>query len=653
VNVIQLRQDHTSDNAIISLVEAAREKFAAEFSGSGQDFDSMIWNVKLKADRTTSNSRPRLYFTRYESLDAPLPAVFADVIKGWLILRPWSNIHSLGSKLDTARMLWEAILTRRKNVADDFRWDDLCEEDLNQAELMMLDKWFPSTAHKAATRLIALTEFLMARRICRPIYYTPQSPRIEDAHRHTIAGQEEKMAMLPSQRALEGLAEIYNQLATEPQDRLRACALAILVVTGFRIGELLTLPLNCEVEEERGDKQRYGLRYYKEKARGSERMFAVRWLTTTGAELARQAVAEIRQITLPFRERARILEEDPKRVPLPGFYWADQMTRAQVEEVMGLPDGSVNYIPHNKLPRHKDKREYYYIAAEVERYLLSLRAKKLWTIDRRDGSHQMLSESLLIAPRNFFSYRATLPLLIEPVSIQQTADFLSSRVSSPTGVIKSAFQRFDIREANGEYCQITSHQLRHWLNTIADKGGLPMEMLTHWMGRENPRDTDAYRHLTCGERLEQIRSSIRAGETSGQAAEFYNSLAPEDREEYLDGRVQAVHYTPFGVCLHDYSVSPCEFQMACIRGCPDFLRTKGDQKQQMLLIQLEGRTERIREASVKLLDGGNDLAKAWVDHCEKTLSGIRTARAVNDDPAIEDGSIVRPFGARGEEHAAK
>jgi hypothetical protein len=180
-----------------------------------------------------------------------------------------------------------------------------------------------------------------------------------------------------------------------------------------------------------------------------------------------------------------------------------------------------------------------------------------------------------------------------------------------------------------------------------------MEILTRWMGRENPRDTDAYRHLTCDERLEQIRSSIRAGETSGQAAEFYNSLAPEDREEYLDGRVQAVHYTPFGVCLHDYSVSPCEFQMACIRGCPDFLRTKGDQKQQTLLIQLEGRTERIREASVKLLDGGNDLAKAWGDHCEKTLSGIRTARAVDDDPAIEDGSIVRPFGARGEEHAAK
>lgn len=179
-----------------------------------------------------------------------------------------------------------------------------------------------------------------------------------------------------------------------------------------------------------------------------------------------------------------------------------------------------------------------------------------------------------------------------------------------------------------------------------------MEMLTRWMGRENPRDTDAYRHLTCDERLEQLRSSIRAGEMSGQAAEFYNSLAPEDREEYLDGRIQAVHYTPFGVCLHDYSVSPCEFQMACIRGCPDFLRTKGDQRQQTLLIQLEGRTERVRGASIKLLDSGKELAKAWVDHCDETLAGIRAARAIDDDPAVEEGAIVRPFGDQGEGHAA-
>jgi hypothetical protein len=75
-------------------------------------------------------------------------------------------------------------------------------------------------------------------------------------------------------------------------------------VTGFRIGELLTLPLDCEVEEPRGGKQQYGLRYYKEKARGGERMFAVRWLTDVGAELARRGL-ERSEASPPRRGRRR------------------------------------------------------------------------------------------------------------------------------------------------------------------------------------------------------------------------------------------------------------------------------------------------------------------------------------------------------------
>src|SRR5207248_7315008 len=101
-------------------------------------------------------------------------------------------------------------------------------------------------------------------------------------------------AKLPSIRVLEGVADIYSSYAQAPADRLRACALAILVVTGFRLGELLTLPLECEVTEISDEKLRYGLRYYKEKARGAENMLDIRWLTATGAELARKAIMEIR-----------------------------------------------------------------------------------------------------------------------------------------------------------------------------------------------------------------------------------------------------------------------------------------------------------------------------------------------------------------------
>ncbi len=144
------------------------------------------------------------------------------------------------------------------------------------------------------------------------------------------------------------------------------------------------------------------------------------------------------------------------------------------------------------LPRHHDREGVYYRAFEVEAFLQSRRGSPLWTLDRRDGTFQMLSETLLIVFRNtFHPGRAVIPLVVQPVFVSQIADFLSG-----SGGTKSAFERFGIRESDGSFCKMTSHQFRHWLNYIADKGGLPVELQSRWMGREHSRNTDAYRHAT-------------------------------------------------------------------------------------------------------------------------------------------------------------
>ena len=230
-------------------------------------------------------------------------------MKCWLILDRRS-VKNMSRRLDAARILWDAIQRRRKGKAEGFAWQKFSEEDLSQAELLMRASWSDSTTYKLIVSLLVFARFLAARGVCRPLYYTPQTPRVEDFNRHTISGQQERRDRLPTDAALQGIADIYREHAKEPADRLRAAAVAILVVTGFRIGELLTLPLDCEVEEVRGGKARYGIRYYKEKARGAEKMFAVRWLTAIGAELARQAIHEIRTLTQDARTRARVSGEN-------------------------------------------------------------------------------------------------------------------------------------------------------------------------------------------------------------------------------------------------------------------------------------------------------------------------------------------------------
>src|SRR5579859_5271714 len=70
-----------------------------------------------------------------------------------------------------------------------------------------------------------------------PLHTVSQTPPIEEFYRRTIAGQELRRAKLPSTEALKGLAAVYHKFAEDKPDRLLIASIAILVVTGFRIGE--------------------------------------------------------------------------------------------------------------------------------------------------------------------------------------------------------------------------------------------------------------------------------------------------------------------------------------------------------------------------------------------------------------------------------
>lgn len=354
--------------AIQDLLAIARERFAADQHVDASLFDQAMWDVRGLRERSTTSANPRLYFTRRGTLDQPLPAAYGDVVKSWIILDRRS-VGNMSRRSEAARILWDAIERRRKRRAEAFTWQNFSEEDLSQAELLMRATWSESTTYKLIVTLLVFTRFLAARGVCRPLYYTPQTPRVEDFNRHTILGQQERRDRLPTDTALQGIADIYREHAKEPADRLRAGAVSILVVTGFRIGELLTLPLDCKVEEIRDGKSRYGLRYYKEKSRGGEKMFAVRWLTATGAELARKAIHEIRTLTQEARERAQVLERTSHRVLVPGFHWAARMTVAEVARALG-----VQQVP-DALRRHHDERGVYYRTFEVEAFLLARRGR--------------------------------------------------------------------------------------------------------------------------------------------------------------------------------------------------------------------------------------------------------------------------------------
>jgi hypothetical protein len=629
-----------ASQAVRDLICAGRNQFAIELAGAQFDFDAMCWDVTSLKDRSVVAGSRKLYFTHYQTLDQPLPQIYADVIKSWIVLERQSYI-SMAHKVDAARVLWKAILLRCRGDQEIFEWEALSEEDFNQAELIMYErKLAVTTIYKQVGRLIVLVNFLAARKVCRQLYYTPQTPRPDDFYRFTIRGQEERMEKLPSMRAIEGLADLYSTRAKQPSDRLLLAAIAILVVTGLRIGELLTLPEDCEIKESRNGRPAYGLRYYVEKTRGGEKLFDIRWLTPIGAELAQKAIVEIKEITAIARLRAKELEREPDTVSIPGLSWEDRISASQLDSILGLSQGGAYQISKDKLSQHRDEKGIFYRAFEVEAYLRSQRVDRLWTLDRKNGTKQMLSETLLIIPRYFLgSHYKTIPLLVEPMRFVHLSNFISR-----TGRNRTVFERFNICEDDGCFCSVTSHQFRHWLNDMADKGGLPIDVQTRWMGRKNPRDTGAYLHSTVEERLSWVRSGIRSGEIVGPMANVYFVLPESERDAFLEGQIQSVHITPMGICIHDFAIEPCPYHLNCVRGCSEYLRTKGNQKERLNLIQVQKRTEQaLHIAQQQVLDGNNETTQAWVHNYEETLEGVKAALAVDDDSSTEDGTVVRPF----------
>jgi hypothetical protein len=369
---------------------------------------------------------------------------------------------------------------------------------------------------------------------------------------------------LPTEAALLGLADIYRELATEPRDRLRIAAIAILVVTGLRIGELLTMPADCEVEEVRGGKPRYGLRYFREKSRGGAKVFAVRWLTATGAELARQHRGDSclthRAVGAPRNLSGPYIEADSTSP-------AARMNAAEVSNVVGLQSTETDSAT---IPMETVTPSW------RSRYLLSLRVA-LCGLSISGRQLPDASEISLVTFRHFFIRTMEIVRSRSSQSQSYISDFLSAEGDSP------AFERFDI-QPGGSFC---------WgqppVPSLAElhrrQGRTAGGRRLGWLGRENPRDTEAYRHAT-------VTSGrwVKEGIRNGRAARKRMLNCPVKTPTCSGSGDQGCSLNSFGQ-LHDFAVT-LQYHLNCVRGRPDYLRTKGQRARSLVQIQLA--TERLR-----------------------------------------------------------
>lgn len=526
---------------IAEMVAAARRRFVRLYPG--QRFEAQMWDVRHRAERPNATSVKRLGFTTLESTrhkisrhrrDA-LPAFYANVIKSWIVLDGHNSASGDAQRLNTARHFWNFI-SERIDAGEFFRWSSLTEDDFLAFEYHLRayrpaprgESLGADTIFKIIGRALRLTYFLAGRGICREIDYVQQITSKRAISTQLLVGKERAAEQkLPVPGVPEALADIYYRLTTAPAGEVSdytlilISAVAILMFTGMRLGELLTLPYDCEVEEhitglEPGEAgaRYYGLLYWVEKTR--KKTLRVKWISPTAEPVVREAVRRIKKLTTDARRRAKILEDNPDEVPLPAdIVNLSSISRKQLISLLGYKDGShLSLTSRGYLPGYKVNGKMYYRVEDVKAFLLSKRVRELYTY-RCDGTVQMLSESLFVVFANESNFRRTniCDLLVEPLKEKPIRSFLSPAVGSNGLVRATVFSEFGLT-GDSRALATNPHAFRHWLIHTVYQGGMPEHLVLRYFEKQFGSDIDDYIHYAPEETGPYVPDELRAGYTS-------------------------------------------------------------------------------------------------------------------------------------------
>lgn len=624
--------------------------------GTDLDWNSPDWDVTSHCPKPVGKAGQKsvLYFVTHENGTAksadgrtPMEEPFASFIKALIRrkqdARPQTD-GPLNRLVNASRDLY-ALLESRDH--DPVR---LTHNDFAAAAIAAQARSSATTAYRLGCALQVIAEIIDKHGLsaARLNWRNPLKRQTNALSRISKHANDARANKLPSVEVLDEIARL-SHFVIEPSDVVRMAAIKLLNCAPWRGGELLALANECEIEEQAVDadgpvvdghgnpEMRYGLRYWKEKSTEPD----IKWIPTVMVDTAKQAIADIRRHTEPARQLARWLEDHPGRAWLPGpdLGPTQTFTKTQVAEMFGMgatPKAGRQWLAARRL-LEVGQRDFRVRRSDLEAALL--REMVEVAPDRRGLK---LSDHLFLVFRNFHhSDKATNPCLLSLTRDQHIGDFLSGRQSS-RGKTLSIFERFDSpMQADGTPMAMTSHQFRHWLNTLAQSGGLDQSLVARWSGRDDFQQNSEYDHLTGIELAEKFRGMLADGKVQGALADIHRSKEPADRKVFRDTVIATAHVTDIGLCDLDWISSTCPEFQSC-ETCEFCVVEKGDAGSKERIEKRLADNRWLRDRVVAEAEGGTIGASNHLQALQQSIAGCERILAIHEDAAIPDGALVQP-----------
>lgn len=613
------------------------------------EFDDPIWTVALTKVKRASSARAgvnRLYFTevlaggRGDHGRIPLIEPFAGFLKAVVRLREDNGSKHLD---DHAGLIAAGRFLHSEMAGIGYDPCRLSLDHFHQAAVAAKKVQSPSTVYGTGKKLTEIADWVDRFGIGRArldLKNPIKRPEGTEGRLDTEA-RKRREEKLPTEASLDALATLAN-LVTEDVDVLRMRVIELLVCGGWRINELLSLPADCEVEErayrdgeavldDRGQPVvRYAIRYWGEKGAPP----APKWIPSPLVDVARRAVADIRRITQPTRDAAAFIARHPWGVLAPDLDAGDPNGRigtSTIAKLLGLAEqGGLQWLRAWKVPLLQDGRAFYAKRGDIA---AAIRGD---APEMPSASPLKLEEHLFLIPTNFtHPERAIIPGSVRFLTDGMVSGFIAGKPGAP-----SAFERFGMAEDDGSPIRMNSHQFRHWLNTLAQAGGMSQMEIARWSGRKDVRQNSAYDHVSGAELAAKVRKLVEKGDIRGPLADVHDRLPPQDRAVFREVQIATAHVTEIGMCLHDWSLLPCAKHGDCA-GCGEHVVVKGDGRQLEAAERMLDETKALLEVSFDEALEGTYGAPRWVAAHQRTVAGLEAIVAVHRDDSIPDGALVQ------------
>lgn len=609
--------------------------------GADLPFDSNVWDISGYVDVKGRTKTVRVIFSSLAAakLSKATPTMsenFLPFAKAYI--RYWHGLKptvSCGQRLTALRVLDSVLCDEMLNGDITATTGDI----LTQACNVIIRQYSKALAPKLAGALEKISDFLLENKLAQMStrWVKPISKAREHGQRVGKVADAAREKKMPSAAAIEAMAHVFRN-ASEPIEIYVGSTLGLLHCAPQRINETVRLTVGCEVEQKdtEGHTQ-YGLRWPGSK--GFEN--SVKWILPTMAEVAKLAIRRLHVVTAEARKIAVWYENNPKKVYLPEHlehlrhkHWLKQSEVSLILYGEDDPLISEGWCVSNKVLKEDDL----FLFEDVQTNVLKRMPKGFpWA-----QKGLKYSDALFIVRR--FELDATLRMYTCIVDYLPY-DQICSRLGKSGSVARTVFERFNLTEDDGTPISLTTHQVRHYLNTLAQSNNASQLDIAMWSGRADVKQNVSYNHTTPDQLLSNTRKSAIATNSSlfGGDLSIRKPRVVARRDSAGILRTGSAHITDYGMCTHDYAMSPCEIHGDCFH-CNELVCVKGDEVKTMNIRFVKDETEALlREAEVAEQTSIYGASR-WVKHHRATLDHCSQLLSILDNPLVESGALVRLTG---------